>query len=132
MKIGQVADAVGLSLRTVRYYEEVGLLVPAGRTPGGFRLYAADAVERLRVLKGMKPMGLTLGEIRELVEALDRTENPAELDAAALQAARLTLTAYAQRAKGSLAELEARVREVETMQERIRARIEQLDASPTG
>ncbi|MGI8480002.1 MAG: MerR family DNA-binding transcriptional regulator [Gaiellaceae bacterium] len=52
LKIGEVADRVGLSLRTIRYYEEVGLLEPTGRSPGGFRLYSEDQVTRLATLKG--------------------------------------------------------------------------------
>ncbi len=71
LKIGEVCQRVGLSIRTVRYYEEVGLLTPTDRSPGGFRLYSEDDVRRLEVLKGMKPFGLTLEEIRELMALLD-------------------------------------------------------------
>src|SRR5690348_10590123 len=44
MQIGEVADRIGLSLRTIRYYEEVGLITPSARSPGGFRLYTEDDV----------------------------------------------------------------------------------------
>lgn len=71
MQIGAIAHLVGLSLRTVRYYEEAGLVLPAGRTPGGFRLYDNDAVERLRLIMKMKPLGFTLDEMRLLIETLD-------------------------------------------------------------
>ena len=71
MQIGAIAQLVGLSLRTVRYYEEAGLVLPAGRTPGGFRLYDNDAVERLRLIMKMKPLGFTLDEMRLLIETLD-------------------------------------------------------------
>lgn len=50
-QIGEVAEAVGLSLRTIRYYEEVGVVPPWGRTAGGFRLYTDDDIERLRLVK---------------------------------------------------------------------------------
>lgn len=76
LQIGEVAERVGLSLRTVRYYEEAGLLVPAGRTPGGFRLYDDDAVDRLRVIRKMKPLGFTLDEMRSLLAVRDELTDP--------------------------------------------------------
>ncbi|GAB3195930.1 MerR family transcriptional regulator [Geodermatophilus arenarius] len=71
LQIGQVAERTGLSLRTIRFYEESGLVLPSGRTEGGFRLYGEDAVARLEVVKRMKPLGLTLDEVRELLTLLD-------------------------------------------------------------
>ncbi|HYH29228.1 MAG TPA: MerR family transcriptional regulator, partial [Pseudonocardia sp.] len=71
MQIGEVAERIGLSLRTIRYYEEVGLAVPSARSEGGFRLYAEDDVERLRVIMQMKPLGFSLEEMRELLDLLD-------------------------------------------------------------
>lgn len=72
MQIGELADSVGLSLRTIRYYEDVGLVPPVERTAGGFRLYDAEAVERLLIIKAMKPLGFQLDEMRELIDALRR------------------------------------------------------------
>lgn len=71
LQIGEVAERTGLSLRTVRHYEEVGLLPTAERSPGGFRLYTEAAVARLLVIKQMKPLEFTLDQMRELLEALD-------------------------------------------------------------
>jgi MerR family transcriptional regulator, copper efflux regulator len=71
-QIGEVAEAVGLSLRTIRHYEEVGLAPPSGRTSGGFRLYTDDDIERLRLVKHMKPLDFTLDEMRQLLETRDR------------------------------------------------------------
>ena len=71
-----MAERVGLSLRTVRYYEEAGLLVPAGRTPGGFRLYEDDAVTRLLVIRKMKSLGFTLDEMRSLLALRDQLADP--------------------------------------------------------
>jgi MerR family transcriptional regulator, copper efflux regulator len=67
LKIGEVARRVGLSLRTVRYYEEVGLVTPSGRTDGHFRLYAESDVATLRVVRSMKPLGFSLDEMRDLL-----------------------------------------------------------------
>jgi len=71
LQIGEVAERAGLSLRTVRYYEEMELVVPATRTDGGFRLYTEDHVERLAIIRRMKPLGFSLQEMRELLEARD-------------------------------------------------------------
>jgi DNA-binding transcriptional MerR regulator len=73
-QIGYVADRVGLSLRTVRYYEEVGLVEPSGRTEGGFRLYTDDDIARLELVKQLKPLDFSLEELRELLDVRDRLE----------------------------------------------------------
>ena len=75
-QIGEVVDAVGLSLRTVRFYEEAGLVIPVARTAGGFRLYDDQSVARLRLIMQMKPLGFTLDEMRLLIEARDRLDAP--------------------------------------------------------
>jgi MerR family transcriptional regulator, copper efflux regulator len=70
LQIGQVAERTGLSLRTIRFYEENGLVPPTGRSAGGFRLYGEDAVARLEVIKRMKPLGFSLEEMQELLTLL--------------------------------------------------------------
>jgi DNA-binding transcriptional MerR regulator len=67
LQIGQVAERTGLSLRTIRFYEENGLVVPTARSEGGFRLYSDDDVARLEVIKRMKPLGFTLEEMQQLL-----------------------------------------------------------------
>jgi MerR family copper efflux transcriptional regulator len=74
MQIGEVAERIGLSLRTIRYYEEVGLITPSARTPGGFRLYTEHDAVRLQVVKDMKPLGFSLDEMRDLLGVLDRLD----------------------------------------------------------
>lgn len=71
LQIGEVAEEIGLSLRTVRYYEQMGLLVPERRSEGGFRLYSTVQVQRLRLIKRMKPLGFHIDQMRELLEARD-------------------------------------------------------------
>lgn len=73
MQIGEVAERTGLSLRTIRYYEEVGLVVPSARSQGGFRLYTEPDIDRLQLIKRMKPLGFQLDEMRELLAILDPT-----------------------------------------------------------
>ena len=75
-QIGEVADAVGLSLRTIRYYEEAELVLPSGRSTGGFRLYTDSDIDRLRLVRQMKPLDLTIEEIRELLTIRDRLADP--------------------------------------------------------
>lgn len=70
LQIGQVAERTGLSLRTIRFYEENGLVRPTTRSDGGFRLYSDDDVARLEVIKRMKPLGFTLDEMQELLTLL--------------------------------------------------------------
>jgi DNA-binding transcriptional MerR regulator len=72
MQIGEVAERTGLSLRTIRYYGEVGLAAPSARSPGGFRLYAEADVRRLLLIKQMKPLGFSLEEMAGLLGLLDR------------------------------------------------------------
>lgn len=71
MQIGQVAARTQLSIRTVRHYDDVGLVTPSARSLGGFRLYTEADVDRLLVIRRMKPLGFTLAEMKELLAALD-------------------------------------------------------------
>ena len=102
LHIGEVADRVGLSLRTVRYYEEQGLFQPAGRTDGGFRLYTEHEVDRLMLIKQMKPLGFTVQQMRELLTAHDRL---ADADAGARRAAEGRIEEFAEQAAARCEEL---------------------------
>ena len=69
LRIQEVAAALGLTARTIRYYEELGLLTPAARSEGDYRLYDDDDVERLRFIKGLRDeAGFSLAEISQLLE----------------------------------------------------------------
>ena len=94
LQIGEAAERAGLSLRTVRYYEEMGLLEPAKRTDGGFRLYTSDHVDRLALIKRMKPLGFTVQQMRELLDARDILRAP-DATEDARETARERLTDYA-------------------------------------
>lgn len=72
MHIGAVAERTGLSLRTLRHWDEVGLVAPSGRTDGGFRLYTEADVERILLVRRMKPLGFTLDEMADLLDVADR------------------------------------------------------------
>jgi DNA-binding transcriptional MerR regulator len=74
VQIGQVAARTELSITTVRHYDEVGLVTPSARSTGGFRLYTDADVERLLVIRRMKPLGFTLAEMKDLLDSLDVLE----------------------------------------------------------
>lgn len=73
MHIGAVAERTSLSLRTLRHYDDVGLVVPSGRTEGGFRLYTEADVARIMLVRRMKPLGYSLEQMRDLLHVLDAT-----------------------------------------------------------
>ncbi|MFB6816393.1 MerR family transcriptional regulator [Streptomyces sp. NPDC056347] len=80
MQIGEVAARTELSLRTIRHYEETGLVAPSARSQGGFRLYTETDVARLMVIRRMKPLGFTLDQMRDLLDATDRLDGDDALD----------------------------------------------------
>lgn len=65
--IGRLAKAIGVNVQTVRYYERLHLLGPAGRKPSGYRLYGPDEERRLRFIKNAQALGFTLREIQGLL-----------------------------------------------------------------
>lgn len=72
MHIGEVAERTGLSLNTLRHYDQAGLVVPSARSQGGFRLYTELDVNRLLAIRRMKPLGFSLDEMRELLDVIDQ------------------------------------------------------------
>jgi MerR family transcriptional regulator, copper efflux regulator len=72
LQIGQVAANSGVPIKTIRYYEELGLLKPLGRTESKFRLFQPDAIARLRFIKRLQKLGLSLQEIAEILQVYDR------------------------------------------------------------
>lgn len=69
LRIQEVAADAGMTARAIRYYEELGLLEPAARSQGSYRLYDADDLERLRFIKGLRDdAGFSLAEIGQLLE----------------------------------------------------------------
>ncbi len=137
MQIGEVAERTGLTQRTLRYYESIGLLAPATRLEGGFRLYTEEDIRRLEQIVQLKRLlGFSLAEIRQIVEADEtlrqiRQENKIEPDPrerrARLERARSILEnqrALVQSRIAAMRELQAGY---ERRLERIRARLADLD-----
>ena len=70
LQIGEVADRTGVTQRTLRFYEEKGLLKPPTRMEGGFRLYSEEDVRRVEQIRRLQNLlGVTLAEIKEMVDA---------------------------------------------------------------
>ncbi|MBT2444101.1 MerR family transcriptional regulator [Streptomyces sp. ISL-36] len=111
LRSGEVADAAGVTLQTLRYYERRGLLAEPDRSPGGHRLYREDAVTTLRVIKAAQRLGFTLAEVAELLEAgRHRHGRPV----AGLQ----------ERAAVKLAEVDARIADLTTIRTALTAAVD--------
>lgn len=118
MQIGEVAERTGLSLRTIRYYEEVGLAVPSARSQGGFRLYTEPDVDRLELIKRMKPLGFQLEEMRDLLAILDPQPGVPSGDDPAARLAEFSATA-----EQACEQLRAKLRVAEEFAAMLRARL---------
>lgn len=77
-KIGAVAKKSGVPIKTIRYYEELGLLKASGRTEGGYRLFNPDIFARLNFIKRAQNLGMKLSEIKEFLDIHDKGELPCE------------------------------------------------------
>jgi len=78
VRIGELADAVGTTTKTLRFYEEHALLPEAERTPSGYRDYSPEAVTRIDFIHRGKAAGLTLAQIRQILLIRDRGQAPCE------------------------------------------------------
>jgi MerR family transcriptional regulator, copper efflux regulator len=76
LKIGELSTESGVSIKTIRYYEEVGLVQSCGRTEGHFRLFHPDTVTRLSFVKRLQSLGLSLQEIGECLAVYDHGDLP--------------------------------------------------------
>lgn len=82
MQIGEVAARTELSLRSLRHWDEVGLVTPSARSEGGFRLYTEDDVARILLIRRMKPLGFSLDEMKAVLADIEVLRGDGERDAA--------------------------------------------------
>jgi MerR family transcriptional regulator, copper efflux regulator len=108
VRIGELAARAGISTKAIRYYEQIGILTSPARTASGYRAYDQTALGRLGFVRAAQALGLTLGEIRQIIAFRDGGAAPCAHVTALLQ----------QRA----AELGARIAELQ----QLRGELEQL------
>lgn len=113
LRSGQVATAAGVHLETLRYYERRGLIAEPERSLGGHRMYAADVITRVRVIKVAQRLGFSLSEVADLLDAAQHRH--ARRDGAGLR----------RRAEDKLAQVQARIADLETTAEMLRDAIAQ-------
>ena len=112
LRSGEVAEAAGVNLQTLRYYERRGLLSEPNRSLGGHRLYPAETVTVLRVIKAAQRLGFTLNEVADLLDtARHHHHRPADAGLAA-------------RAKAKLTEIETKIADLEVIADTLRAAID--------
>ncbi|ROP73384.1 MULTISPECIES: MerR family transcriptional regulator [unclassified Frigoribacterium] len=126
MQIGELADRAEMSLRTIRHYDEVGLLTPSGRSDGGFRLYTDADFSRLMVIRRMKPLGFSLDEMAELLRVVDALgaadADSAESGGGAVDDTRARLDAFIADAAERRARLERQLAMADEFLELLRSR----------
>ena len=108
MRIGQLAAQTGFSVRTIRFYEQSGLLLTHPRTEGGYRVYDQDAVTRLRFVRSAQALGLSLAEIAEVLRIRDHQGPPCSYVAELLDT--------------HISALDARIKELTALRDELRAR----------
>ncbi|MEU3990314.1 MerR family transcriptional regulator [Streptomyces platensis] len=123
MQIGEAAARTELSLRTIRHYEETGLVVPAARSQGGFRLYTETDVARLMVIRRMKPLGFTLDQMRDLLDVTDQLDADDTLSADEREALLHRLRTYQQAAAEQVEKLRAQLSHAEDFEGTLRKRL---------
>jgi len=137
-RIQEVAAELGLTPRAIRYYEELGLLEPAARSGGAYRLYDADDIERLRFIKGLRDdAGFSLTEIGRLLEdeamrtrnrvRFRTTDDPAERRAI-VDDSMLRIERQIETLREKMARLAGMIEEAEGRRDHLRVHLAELDA----
>jgi MerR family transcriptional regulator, copper efflux regulator len=121
LRVGDLAKVTGKTVRAIHHYEELGLIEPAGRSKGHYRLFDADTPVRIRWIGKLQSLGLSLGEIRTLVRT--RQASPS-----ALQAAGHLRRMYEEK----LVEVRSRLAELSALERELSASLSYLDACGTS
>lgn len=106
VQIGEVAERTGLSINTIRHYDQTELVTPSARSAGGFRLYTDRDVERLLLIRRMKPLGFSLEQVGELLAATERLEQPHALATSERQRLQTLVAGYGELARERRDQLE--------------------------
>ena len=106
MRIGELAERAGISAKAIRYYEQIGIMTPPERSASGYRAFDEAALGRLGFVRAAQALGLTLGEIRQIIAFRDNGQAPCA-----------HVTDLVQR---HAADLEARIRELQQLRGELR------------
>ena len=131
LQIGEAASRTGLTQRTLRYYEELGLLKPASRMEGGFRLYSAEDMDRIEYIKNLRDvLGFSLAEIRDMVAFEDvRSQLKSELhQTGTLEERRARLTGLREVAQRQMRIVNEKRQRLKEMRVGIQQRIDRIDS----
>lgn len=130
-QIGEVAERTGVTQRTLRFYEEKGLLNPPERMEGGFRLYSQEDIQRIEYIRQLQQLlGFTLADIKEMVEAEElrqqiiATFRPDRELPARLERTQRIIDALTRQ----LEVVDHKVEHLQNMQEDLRAKLTRMDA----
>ena len=115
MRIGDLAKKAGTTMRTIRYYEQLGLIVPVARTKGGFRLYAEDEVRKLRVIKNLQYLDTPLAQVKAFFDERQQGRIASEI-----------APGIAKLLQRQLEDMEGRIAQYRAMQASLRETIEIL------
>ncbi len=107
VRIGELADLLGVTTKSIRFYESIGLMPDPARTPSGYRDYAGEDAERLTFIKTAQRLGLSLDEIREIIAFRDRGQQPCSYVAGVL--------------RRQVADLDRRIAEMRTLHDELTA-----------
>ncbi len=116
MRIGELSERSGRTVRTLHFYEELGLLAPATRTKGGFRVYDGNALLRIHWISRLQDLGFSLPDIKDFLQALQGRSSAPEMMGDLHRF-------YA----GKLEETHAQIRRLEALAAELRGSIEYLD-----
>jgi DNA-binding transcriptional MerR regulator len=115
MRIGDLARRAGTTMRTIRYYEQLGLIAPAARTRGGFRLYEEDEVRKLRVIKNLQLLDTPLAQVKAFFDQRQQGRVASEI-----------APGIAKLLRRQLEEMEGRIAQYRAMQASLRETLEIL------
>lgn len=115
LKIGAFAKHAGTNLRTLRFYEEVGLLKPTARSSGGFRYYRETDLNRIKLIRHLQDLGLTLEEIKGLLKERNTEEDRSQ----SIQRVRETLTANKELLDSRMEQLQLQLKKIEEARKKL-------------
>ncbi|MBE7380831.1 MAG: heavy metal-responsive transcriptional regulator [Leptolyngbya sp. SIO1E4] len=117
LRIGQVSDQSQLPVKTIRFYEERGLIQAASRTSGGFRLFEPSVLTRLSFIKRSQALGLSLNDIQDILKIADTGQRPCQN--------------VRHKFQEKIVEIENRISQLEKLKEQLKTLMQDADQTET-